>query len=442
MKRFPLFLFLLAVLTAMAACGGGGGGADDDQAVDDDDDDADDDNVDDDIDDDIDDDLDDDSDDDVDDDVDDDIDDDADDDLDDDVDDDADDDVDDDVDDDIDDDVDDDIDDDIDDDADDDTVAAPLQIYAVDPARGGASVDTPVTITGDGFAAGLVVAVGGTPALNVQVLSATTATAVFPAVALTACGFKTVYVALGGQSDTLVDGFEYFFDEDPVVFVHGFLGGGGDFDTMVQRFRDLGYPDDYLEAIDFSDNAQSNVDSAQELPALVDAVLARTGRERVDLVAHSMGGLSSRLWIAQYGGGDKVRDYVSLSGTQHGNWEACLVWPFYESARELCPAYADEGQAANDVQFILNGHPDELDVDETPFGVENGGGIYYHAMWAGLDEIVFPNTSACLNQSFVDDCSDPINVEAPNTFHMQMLTSVFVWGNVRDWLRAHNISKP
>ena len=224
--------------------------------------------------------------------------------------------------------------------------------------------------------------------------------------------------------------------------MHGFLGGGSDFDTMVQRFRDLGYPDDFLEAIDFSDNAQSNIDSAQELPDLVDSVLTRTGREKVDLVAHSMGGLSSRYWIAFYGGGEKVRDYVSLSGTQHGNWEACAVYLFWESARELCPAYADEGEAENDVQYDLNGDPEVLDFDETPFGVEDGGDIYWHAMWAELDEIVIPNTSACLNQTEPDDCDDPVNLRAPLTFHMQMLTSEFVFDNVRDWMLAHNISRP
>jgi len=78
---------------------------------------------------------------------------------------------------------------------DDDTVQ-PLAIETVDPPRGGASVNTDVVITGDGFTEGLVVKVGGLPAQSVQVLSSTTAAAVFPSIPLTECGFKDVTLQL------------------------------------------------------------------------------------------------------------------------------------------------------------------------------------------------------------------------------------------------------
>lgn len=333
-------------------------------------------------------------------------------------------------------------DDEEDDDDDNDDEPAALAILSVEPDQGGASVDTPVVLAGEGFASGLMVLVGGVPAASTQVLSPTTAQALFLSVPLTDRGAKDVEVRLDEQTALLPAGFEYIFDEDPIVFVHGLWGDGSGFDTMIEGFIDLGYPADFLHAIRFSSSSQSNLESAYELIGLVDEVLTETGRDKVDMVAHSMGGLSSRFWIAQLGGADQVRDYVTLAGTQHGNSGAWLSWLFLECARELFPAYADQGEAANDIQYLLNGDPDVEDVDETPFGIEEGGWISWHAMWAELDEVVYPSKSACLNQRQRNDCSDPINVKAPLTFHIQILHTDFVVDLVSQWVREQNISKP
>ncbi|MCZ7582814.1 MAG: hypothetical protein M5R36_05460 [Deltaproteobacteria bacterium] len=178
------------------------------------------------------------------------------------------------------------------------------------------------------------------------------------------------------------------------------------------------------------------------MPAFVDAVLADTGTGKVDMVAHSMGAWAGRWYIKFLGGETKIRDYVSLAGTNHGNNAACLFAPFSESSAELCPAYAGDGDSENNIQFLLNGEPSVEDVDETPFGIEDGGEIAWHAMWAGLDEVVYPNTSACLNQTSRNDCSDPINKIAAWTFHLQMIQSQAVFDQVEIWLRERNISRP
>ncbi|MEV0294718.1 alpha/beta fold hydrolase [Nocardia sp. NPDC050710] len=53
--------------------------------------------------------------------------------------------------------------------------------------------------------------------------------------------------------------------------------------------------------------------SASELGALVDRVLAATGASKVDLVAHSQGGLVARYFVNETGGEDKVDQVVLLS---------------------------------------------------------------------------------------------------------------------------------
>ncbi len=318
-----------------------------------------------------------------------------------------------------------------------------LALFEVVPAGGGASVSTQVALVGDGFGEGLTVTIGGVLVETVTVISPTEALTEFQPVPLTECGAKDVQVALGDQQAALPGGFVYFFDEDPIVFVHGYAVGPGTLGTMIDRFGQLGYPDDYLNAIRFSSSIQSNIINARdELPSFVDQVLSNTGAEKVDMIVHSMGAMSTRLWIKLHGGQDEVRDYVSLSGTHHGSDLACLASWLGEAGDEQCPAYATLEESHNEVQWLLNGDPDLDDVDESPFGVEDGGGIYYNALRTEDDLIDIPPTTCCLNQKFREDCTDPVNVSFSGISHMGMLSDEMVFDLTVELVRAHNASKP
>lgn len=333
-----------------------------------------------------------------------------------------------------------------DDDAgDDDTGDEPaaLALDAVEPSSGGASVTTRVTLSGAGFAQGMTVQVGEIFAGDVVVESDERMSADFPPVPATDCGPRTVTIKLDEQNASLPDAFGYDFDEDPIVFVHGYTGNGKDWKKMIGWFTELGYPENYLAAISFSENKGSNVVNARdELGPFVDAILAATGAEKVDMLSHSMGGLSSRLYIKSFGGEHKVRDYISLAAAHHGSLIA-ILFPRGDGAREMYPAYADQEQSVNGVQWDLNGDPEAPDVDETPFGVEDGGEVYWQgALYSDVDLIVAPGSSGCLNQQYRNDCSDPVNLEISGVVHGQMPNDAEVFEIVADRLRAHNMSKP
>ncbi|MBI4818032.1 MAG: hypothetical protein HY791_17350 [Deltaproteobacteria bacterium] len=126
----------------------------------------------------------------------------------------------------------------------------------------------------------------------------------------------------------------------PVVFVHGINGSAAEFDVMIDRLVADGWPSDGLFAIQFEDPRWGcNVDNAQTIADEVARVRLATGSDRVDLVAHSMGALSSRHYVKFLGGSNEVNTYVSLGGLHHGNRSACLnpldvcVW------QELCPTH-------------------------------------------------------------------------------------------------------
>ncbi|MDA0563903.1 triacylglycerol lipase [Streptomonospora sp. S1-112] len=104
----------------------------------------------------------------------------------------------------------------------------------------------------------------------------------------------------------------------PVLFVHGYGGSAGNWDDLAADLVADGWPEADLHAIDY-DSTASNTETAEVIAAEVDAVLAESGADRVDIVAHSMGGLSSRWYLKFLGGHERVDDWVSLAGPNQGS---------------------------------------------------------------------------------------------------------------------------
>ncbi len=118
----------------------------------------------------------------------------------------------------------------------------------------------------------------------------------------------------------------------PIVFVHGYLGATWNFNTMVNRFKNDGWPDCALYKFSYSDFTQSNKTSAGKLRDYVDWVKGRSGWSKVDIVAHSNGGLVSRWFRVFKDGYSRNQDLVTI-GTPHKGtyWAyACFSPACYE----------------------------------------------------------------------------------------------------------------
>lgn len=123
----------------------------------------------------------------------------------------------------------------------------------------------------------------------------------------------------------------------PVIFVHGVNGSSANYKVMIQRLVADGWPKNLLFTIDFADPKWGcNLANAKTVQSVVKQVLVKTGHARVDLVAHSMGTLSTRYFMKNLGGHKLVDTYVTLGGMHHGLMPPCLspldvcVW------KELC----------------------------------------------------------------------------------------------------------
>ena len=249
----------------------------------------------------------------------------------------------------------------------------------------------------------------------------------------------------------------------PVVFVHGCPPPPFNNQTesegwvdMMNFFRAGGYSDDRLHVFVLSgETCRSNVDWGAEIGEFVDQVTVATRSRRVDIVAHSMGPVATRVFMNS-GGYKKVRSFVSIVAANHGSeaalgfssFQALLGYPAYEGAKEAYPPYACHGESTEaDVQFSLNGcltaSGRTVSADETPFeqGEKGGGRVRYLSIWNPLDEVVIPSESSCLNQRFQNDCSDPVNLSitvlpGPLPAHVMIISNPAAMQAVFDFLSA------
>ena len=104
---------------------------------------------------------------------------------------------------------------------------------------------------------------------------------------------------------------------DPILFVHGYGGNGGNWQEVRSKFVVDGWQDFELYAYNYSFTA-SNASSAAEIRDQVDDIIRRTGATKVDIIAFSMGSISSRYYLKSLDGAQRVDAWVSLAGPNHG----------------------------------------------------------------------------------------------------------------------------
>ena len=177
----------------------------------------------------------------------------------------------------------------------------------------------------------------------------------------------------------------------PVLFVHGVNGGSNDYAIMLQRLIADGWSEDRLFALDFEDPSWGcNLDNAATIAEQVDMIRTSSGSDRVSIVAHSMGTLSSRYYLKNLGGHEVVNTYLTLGGMHHGLDSACspdfplkpCIW------NEIC----------SDADFVA-----QLNADPATPGELAWVSIY------GSEDDTVPNSSSHLDGAE--------NIEIPGVTH-------------------------
>jgi pimeloyl-ACP methyl ester carboxylesterase len=144
----------------------------------------------------------------------------------------------------------------------------------------------------------------------------------------------------------------------PVLLVHGYVCNRAVWRSHV---RGLSARGESVFAMSFEPVGGAIDLWVPQLAACIDELLAVTGRDRVVLVAHSMGGLAARAYLCAHGGA-KVARVITLGAPHHGSMHAHLGAG--ENARQMEPdspwltalAAAERGGVAAPLVSIYSHH--------------------------------------------------------------------------------------
>jgi pimeloyl-ACP methyl ester carboxylesterase len=123
------------------------------------------------------------------------------------------------------------------------------------------------------------------------------------------------------------------FDQKPILFVHGIEGSGAQFESQAMRFASNGYPRRWIDEVDYNSTRavadKSEVD--QQIDDAIAALERRTGKSKVDVVAHSLG--TSVMYDYLTNGGTaaqrraNVAHYINVDGqSQNPGVPTLAVW--------------------------------------------------------------------------------------------------------------------
>lgn len=121
-------------------------------------------------------------------------------------------------------------------------------------------------------------------------------------------------------------------DEPPVLIVPGFMGPAFLLAPLAFFLRAHGRRVRVLNTFPALGGVEAH---AQRVARAVDELCAETGAERIDYVAHSMGGLAARFYIRHLGGATRIRRLITIATPHRGTIWANLY--LTRSARDMHP---------------------------------------------------------------------------------------------------------
>jgi pimeloyl-ACP methyl ester carboxylesterase len=101
----------------------------------------------------------------------------------------------------------------------------------------------------------------------------------------------------------------------PVLFVHGIYSNAGVWHRQLRALRGV----DNLFTVNLEPPLAGLDHFAQQLGERVEEICRATGSVQVIVVAHSMGGMAARAYVARLKGGGRIARLVTLGSPHHGS---------------------------------------------------------------------------------------------------------------------------
>jgi triacylglycerol lipase len=180
----------------------------------------------------------------------------------------------------------------------------------------------------------------------------------------------------------------------PIVLAHGFLGNGGGFASFNASIAE-GLERDGHVVVTASVPPLGNVRiRARALADDIDEALNATGAKKVNVFAHSMGGLDARDVVSGLGYGDRVASVTTISTPHRGSRIADvslgLVGGAREEALDAFGKIVDDDPNTVDVKGALR-DLSEANAEAFAASHPDDARVYYQS-WAGVSSLfAIPN---------------------------------------------------
>jgi triacylglycerol esterase/lipase EstA (alpha/beta hydrolase family) len=173
-------------------------------------------------------------------------------------------------------------------------------------------------------------------------------------------------------------------------------------------------------------------ESAVELAAFVDRVLAATGAAEVDIVGHSQGGMMPRYYTRFLGGAAKVDKLIGLAPSNHGST--------FNGLNNL-PGVT-ELTAAGLGQSVLDQQHDSEFMAELNAGGDTVPGVTYTVIATRYDEVVTPYESQFLDGPAVTNIDLQRDCPLDTSEHLAISFDANALGHVLDALDPAHAAAP
>lgn len=171
-----------------------------------------------------------------------------------------------------------------------------------------------------------------------------------------------------------------------VIFVHGFMCNRGIWNPWLRIFKEKNI---HFIAVNLEPIFCSIDSYAELIDIAVNRLLQATGQPPI-IVAHSMGGLATRAWLARYKFTARFSHIITIASPHQGTWLGKF------------------GTCTNTKQMrLMNSWINNLQAHESPAQKDKFTCFYSHC-----DNIVFPASNACL--------SGAKNVHLTGIAHLEM----------------------
>ncbi|MFF2844999.1 esterase/lipase family protein [Streptomyces sp. NPDC058001] len=120
----------------------------------------------------------------------------------------------------------------------------------------------------------------------------------------------------------------------PVMLLHGFIDNRSVFVLLRRALAQGGR--EHIESLNYSPLTGDIRAAAELLGRHIEELCERTGRDEVDIVGHSLGGLIARYYVQRLGGDLRVRTLVTL-GTPHAGTRVAPLLNAHPIVRQMRP---------------------------------------------------------------------------------------------------------